>query len=407
MSVQKTRLELDERVGRGIVAKPVKLPRGISVTAEGLFRVRIYWRGKQHSIGNYYTRGDAKAAMAIARSEMARGIFVPPSERQRERASLDVLQRIEATTVAEWADDWLTRLKSLDRTPATLRSYQSTLHAHILPAIGALRMIDVTPKDVEVLLATLTGKPGAWTNVARTMRSLFLAAVSAGAGGLTESPFRTQIASTRSNSGRRLGRTEIATPEQVRDLAQAMAPNMRAAVLLAAWCAMRQGEVLGLQRGDFADLDNPERATVHIARQWNAKASPPAYTAPKAGSDREIAIPPGLVPAILNHLDNYVAPQIDAPILPRRANPRLPISQTALDAAWRVARAPVMPGLRFHSLRHTGLTEYAKTGATLAEIQARGGHSSVEVALRYQHATLERDRSGVARLPVMIGDENE
>jgi hypothetical protein len=34
----------------------------------------------------------------------------------------------------------------------------------------------------------------------------------------------------------------------------------------------------------------------------------------------------------------------------------------------------------------------AATGATLAELMARLGHSTAEAALRYQHAAADRDR---------------
>jgi len=39
------------------------------------------------------------------------------------------------------------------------------------------------------------------------------------------------------------------------------------------------------------------------------------------------------------------------------------------------------------------LSKYAEQGATLAELLHRGGHTDVTVALRYQHATAQRDRA--------------
>jgi integrase len=42
--------------------------------------------------------------------------------------------------------------------------------------------------------------------------------------------------------------------------------------------------------------------------------------------------------------------------------------------------------------RHTGLTLAAATGATTVELMHRAGHSSSVAAMRYQHATKERDR---------------
>ncbi|HSS11451.1 MAG TPA: hypothetical protein VLL25_16315, partial [Acidimicrobiales bacterium] len=43
-------------------------------------------------------------------------------------------------------------------------------------------------------------------------------------------------------------------------------------------------------------------------------------------------------------------------------------------------------------LRHTGNTWAAATGASTLELMRRMGHASAAAALRYQHATAERDR---------------
>jgi len=45
-----------------------------------------------------------------------------------------------------------------------------------------------------------------------------------------------------------------------------------------------------------------------------------------------------------------------------------------------------------HDLRHTGATLAAATGAALAELMARLGHTSPGAAMRYQHAANDRDR---------------
>jgi hypothetical protein len=53
------------------------------------------------------------------------------------------------------------------------------------------------------------------------------------------------------------------------------------------------------------------------------------------------------------------------------------------------------PDLGWHDLRHTGAVWAAQTGATLAELMARLGHSTVSAAMRY--STLRA--SGTPRLP--------
>ncbi len=59
---------------------------------------------------------------------------------------------------------------------------------------------------------------------------------------------------------------------------------------------------------------------------------------------------------------------------------------------WKKATEKVgVPGLRLHDLRHTCNTLTAATGASTRELMHRMGHASPRAALRYQHATRERD----------------
>lgn len=52
-----------------------------------------------------------------------------------------------------------------------------------------------------------------------------------------------------------------------------------------------------------------------------------------------------------------------------------------------------MPQLHLHDLRHAGNTWAAATGASTKELMARMGHSNAAAALRYQHATADRDQA--------------
>ena len=51
------------------------------------------------------------------------------------------------------------------------------------------------------------------------------------------------------------------------------------------------------------------------------------------------------------------------------------------------------PDLHSHDLRHTGAVLAALTGATLAELMARLGHSTPQAAMRYQHSAPDRDQA--------------
>lgn len=391
---------------------PAALPRGI-VIHRGLYRVRITVDGKRHLVGDYANLTDAKAALAIAKADVVRGAYVSPEdaklERQaakaREAAVLAAAKSLEEkeVTVSSWSGQWLDQLVETGRSDGTLRTYRSTLSRHILPALGKKKLGEVTQDDADRLLRSRK-TPAVRTNVSRVLRSLYLAAVDQGVGGLNAVPFRLHV--PKPQVARGLDSSKVATPDQVRALAEALPERLSLAAYLAAIMSLRLGEVLGLQRGDFEDLDSPGFAVLHVRRQWNSKAygGGASYSAPKAGSEGVLAIPEELASQVRAHLDHWVGKKKTSPLFPSVHNPDRPMSQTRFDEEWRAARVKAgMPSFRFHDLRHTGLTLYAQAGATLSEIMARGRHKHPEVAVRYQHATLERDRANAAVLGAAFG----
>lgn len=62
------------------------------------------------------------------------------------------------------------------------------------------------------------------------------------------------------------------------------------------------------------------------------------------------------------------------------------------------------PDPRWHDLRHTGAVLAASTGATLAELMARLGHSTPSAALRYQHAAAGRDAEIAEALSLLVAE---
>lgn len=391
---------------------PATLPRGI-VMHRGLYRVRITVAGKRHLVGDYTSLADAKAALAIAKADVVRGVYKSPevlkaereAEKAREAAALAVANALEekGLTVSAWADKWLDQLIETGRSDGTLRTYRSTLSRHILPALGKKKLGGVSQDDVDLLLRSRK-TPAVRTNVSRVLRSLYLAAVDRGEGGLTAVPFRLHV--PKPQVARGLDSSKVATPEQVHALAEALPERLSLAAYLAAIMSLRLGEVLGLQRGDFEGLDSPGLAVLHIRRQWNSKAygGGAAYSAPKAGSEGVLAVPEELAAQVRAHLERWVDGKKTSPLFPSLADSSRPLSQTRFDEERRAARVKAgMPTFRFHDLRHTGLTLYAQAGATLSEIMARGRHKHPEVAVRYQHATLERDRANAAVLGAAFG----
>jgi integrase len=127
---------------------------------------------------------------------------------------------------------------------------------------------------------------------------------------------------------------------------------------------------------------------------------------------RDVAIPPHLLAAVKDHIGEHAQFGRDGLLFPASGGGHLSPSSlygrapTRTRAGWGfyAARAAAKrPDLRFHDLRHTGAVLAAQTGATLAELMNRLGHSTPGMAIRYQHAAAaDRDMEIARRLSAMV-----
>ena len=364
----------------------------------GRFEVRYTGPdGGKYTAGRSFVRkADASAFLAHVEADISGGTWTSPKEaRERERAQEFAAERA-STTFADWSERWLASLERLGRTPKTIQTHTYRMR-QLRPVFGAKSLWAISVEDVDSWYQRVWDAkgPGVARPIYMTLSSCMNAAVKAGL--IEASPCK--VPEGQKHRPVRERERQVATPEEVRAAADAMPARLRIAVLLAAWCQTRLGELTGLQRRDL-DLDSTP-ATLRIERQVQyLTGEGPVELPPKSAAGvREIVIPASLVPALRAHLDSYVERDATAWLLSSERAPRLPLHPNSLRGAWEHAREEAgIPWFKFHDLRHTGLTIFAQQGATLAELLHRGGHSDVDVALRYQHATRERDAALSARM---------
>lgn len=106
-----------------------------------------------------------------------------------------------------------------------------------------------------------------------------------------------------------------------------------------------------------------------------------------------MAFPEEIAPEISWHLDRFAEPGERGFVFLGPKGGKLRRSNFHKSVWTKACAAVGMPELHFHDLRHTGGTLSAATGATLKELMARLGHSSVRAAMIYQHATRDRDQA--------------
>lgn len=191
-----------------------------------------------------------------------------------------------------------------------------------------------------------------------------------------------------------------ASPAEVEQLAAHMPPDLAAAVLLAAWSGLRYGELFALARR-HVDL---EAGTLRVERALLCVPGHPIEFGPTktAKSRRVVHLPTFVLDTLAAHLEEHTDPAPDALVFTMRDGE--PVSNVRLSFAFRRARAVVgREELTWHDLRHTGATLAYKAGASLPEVQARLGHTTMRAASIYAHAADDSDRVLAARLDSIYG----
>lgn len=327
------------------------------------------------------TRGDAEAWLSIRHSEVLRGAWLPPKEDKPTAKPI---------TVRQYADAWLVE-RELEETTREL--YQQLLDDHIYPAFGDKAVADVKPAAVRTWYATLCRKddekglkdrPTARAHTYSLLRTIMNTAVADEV--IEANPCRIRGA----GQTKRAKQIQPATLPELEKLVNAIPARYKLMVLLAAWCALRFGELAELRRSDV-DVKN---GVLQVRRSVTNTKGKRNVKGPKSeAGKRPVNVPPHLLPAVKEHLRDHVLVAREALLFPSAADPDRHMAASTLSKVYIPARkAAGRPDLRFHDLRHTGAVLAAATGATLAELMARLGHSTPGAAMRYQHASQDRDK---------------
>lgn len=375
----------------------------------GRYRAMYYGPdGRRHKAPTtFLAKADARAWLSLRQSEIISKAWMPPDAVKAPK-----------TTFAEYADQWLANRTVGGRPlkPRTVEHYQKLLDEHITATFGALPIASITTDDVRewyaklraTLRAQATAKAEAKARRDNAKRAAPVkhdgATLAAHAYGLLRTVLATAVSDGKiatnpaairgAGTAKRVHKVQPATVAQIGTIADAMPARWSLMVLLAGWLALRFGELTELRRKDVdlaAEVVRVRRAVVRTDDGFQV-------TTPKSDAGiRDIAIPPHLIPAIEAHLSEHVGAKADSLLFPAVGGGHL--APATLYRRFYTARAAAgRDDLRWHDLRHSGAVLAAATGATLAELMARLGHSTPAAAMRYQHAAQGRDRQIAALL---------
>jgi integrase len=257
------------------------------------YDVRVRIAGRQVS-KTFKTKAEARRFAAAIETDKNRGVAIDP--------------RSSRVTFEEYSTPWLDGRHDLR--PMTRDDYASLLKNHLVPEFGNFALSAITPSMVRSWHAKLSQKhPARAVKGYRLLRTILGTAVLDRE--LIVSPCQVKGAGVEHAKER-----EIPSLAEVEALAKAIDASLSALVLVAAWCGLRRGELLGLTRRDL----DPLHGTVKIARSLSELADGTiSMGEPKtAAGRRTVAIPPHLLPTLETHLAAYVGAEPDAPIFAQR-----------------------------------------------------------------------------------------
>lgn len=311
------------------------------------------------------------------------------------------LGQVTTATVRRWfaiLSD-ATRAAALARLTYTPEGHPARLwaqdHGHDVPATGRLpRTVVDAWRAAGAPLPAPRLRPGAEhidaghataTAAYATLHAALSAAVDDGL--ITTNPCRLRGASSHTPHER-----GTCSPDEVLALADAMPPHLRAAVFVAAWGALRQGELFALARR-HVDL---QAGTIRVERALTVDGRAAGRTKTR-GSVRTVYLPRFVVDELARHMARHTGHGPEA-LLFVTASGR-PYNASSLARVWHRARCSIgRPELHWHDLRHTGATLAYREGASVKDVQRRLGHTTARAAMIYAHAADESDALLAQRL---------
>jgi integrase len=364
----------------------------------------------------------------VVLAETGRRKSVTGETRQEVQRKLGALQRdIEQglapgdgrQTVAQYLTGWLETIRPTVGAGAWLR-HEEFARLHIIPALGRVALVKLTPQRVQALYAALLASPLdkeqgpglSGTTVNHLHGSLHKALDAAVRLGLVPRNV-TELVDVP-----RMAEHEIhpLTSEQSRKLlATLKGERLEALYALALATGMRQGELLALHWRDVELEGRGGRGALSV--RWNMRHRDQVFTfkQPKTrASRRRISLAPEIVDALRAHRARqlaerlkagsaWVGEQWDSLVFTTEIGSPLAPDGAVRSTFTRLLRQADVPRIRFHDLRHTCATLALSANVNPKVVSDMLGHSTVAITLDiYSHVLPDMQEDAAATIAAIL-----
>lgn len=282
---------------------------------------------------------------------------------------------------------------------SSFQTYTSLMNKHLLPRLGSVDLAYLTPGSISNFVQELRAgglSDGMARNVYRLLAACLRWAVEEGA------VARNPCAKLRLPLQRQAEQRVLTQAEQV-ELTAAAREQGNLPVLLGLYTGMRLGEICALRWEDVSW----ERQTIAVRRTVQRIAQAGGGTSlavgtPKSAHSRRVLPVPGFLMELLRQCrgdaaeDAYLFGDAHAPLEPRTAQRRFT----------RLAETLRLPGVHFHTLRHSFATRLIELQVDVKTVSVLLGHASVSTTMNcYAHSLMDHQRQAVERLTAALAEQ--
>lgn len=347
------------------------------------------WYPEESWSPRYVERELKKYAAEFERKVQAGEIISRAEQKELEQEARREAAKI--MTIHQYAEAVFMPTKTVTMSENSRYTYQGNLERWIYPAIGDLKLPDVTQAHISALLLSMQSKGKAHSTcimVYSILNSLFKMAYMADV--ITRNPMDKVVRPKPRKGEVQRSDVEAYTPEEVQKILSALDQEplkWRAVLMLLIDTGIRRGECLGLQ---WKDVDF-KKNTITIAGNLCYTPDKGVYLdIPKTSRTRTIDVDPDVLTLLKllrteqasKVISSYVFTQegSSAPLLPNELNWYMDKLSSRYD----------IPHFHPHKLRHTFASIAITSGADVASVSEKLGHSNKAFTLQmYTHANQE------------------
>lgn len=300
-------------------------------------------------------------------------------------------------TVKDLLGRWIDHLETRGRTPKTIDGYRSIARARLEPALGAVKLRQLTAYQLDDLYFSLLDAGLSPVYVRHCHAALATALRQAVKWDwIDRSP--ADRASPPGAAPPEIGPPDADDISRLITSVETVDPDMASMLFVAATTGCRRGELCGLRWSDL-DMDN---STLTVRRSISDTSRGVEVKDPKTHRSRRISLDPGTLSVLRSHhtkieqraKDVGSALSLEAYIWSQEGDSTIPWKPARVTDAFRSHRRRAnLEHVNFHHLRHFSATTLAGAGVDVRTIAGRLGHANPAITLRtYAHFLEATDR---------------